>query len=120
MKVKNGELFGLVDDLSHLVTEKIKLKVKGDAYLFIEHLKPLMDSYNKVKDEFIKKNGSGSKEKGYSISPKDWKKMSDEIKKEWEELNEQEQEVESKLKLDILEDIESSHPYQWLFKVLRR
>lgn len=119
MKVKNGEIVGLIDDLSHLVTEKIKLKVKGDVYLLIERLKPLMDSYKKVRDEFIKKNGSGNEKKGYSITPKNWEQMEEETKKEWEELNEQENEVESRLKLDLLEDIESEHPYQFLFKILK-
>lgn len=118
--VKSGEILGLIDDLSHLVTEKLKLKVKGHAYLLIEHLKPLMSSYNKLKDEFIKKNGSGDKEKGYSIGVEDWKKMSEEAKKEWEEMNDEEHKVETKLKLSFLEDIESSHPYQFLYKVLNR
>ena len=120
MKVKNSELLGLAEDLGHLVTEKIKLKIKGDAYLLLEHLKPFIDSYNKVKNEFVKKHGSGSEKKGYSISPQKWEKLSEEVKKEWEDLNEQEQEVESRLKLELLEELESSHPYQFLFKVLGR
>ena len=120
MKVKNSELLGLAEDLGHLVTEKIKLKIKGDTYLLMEHLKPFIDSYNKVKNEFVKKHGSGNEKKGYSISPNEWDKLSKEVKKEWEDLNEQEQEVESRLKLELLEELESSHPYQFLFKVLGR
>jgi len=118
MKVKNVELLGLVDDLGHLVIEKIKLKVKGNVYLLLERIKPLMDSYDKVRKEFIKEYGIGNEKEGYSIPPESWDKMGEETKKEWKELNEQEQKIESRLKLDDLEDIESSHRYQFLFKVL--
>jgi len=120
MKVKNGELFGLVDDLGHLVTEDIYLKDKNKAYLLLEHVKPFIDSFNKTKDEFVKKYGTGSKSKGYSISPQKWEKLSEDAKKEWKDLNEQEHEIESKLEMEIVEGIKSKHEYQWLLLVLRR
>jgi len=120
MKVKNSELLGLIEDLSHLVTEEIQLKVKGDIYLLIEHLKPFIDTYNKLKNEFVKKYGSGNEEKGYSISPEDWEALDEDVKKQWEELNEQEHEVESKLKVELFDEIKSKHPYQFLYRVLNK
>lgn len=119
MKVKNGELVGLVEDLTHLVQEKIKLKVKGEIYLLIEHLKPLIDSFEKVRKDFVKEHGKGNEKTGYSIAPKDWEKLSKETKEEWEEVNSKENTVNTGLTLDMFEDIESEYPYVVLFKVLK-
>jgi len=120
MKVKNGELLGLIDDLNHFVSEDIKIKHKNKAYILMEHLSLFINSYNKSKKEFVKKHGTGNEKKGYSISPQKWEKLSEEVKKEWEDLNEQEHEVESELKMEIVEEIKSEHRYQWLLKVIRR
>lgn len=118
MKIKNVELFGLQQDLLHLVTEKIKLKVKGEVYLTIEHLKPLIDSYEKVRSDFVKEYGSGNEKDGYSISTEQWNNIDEKNKKEWDQFNNQEKEIKTNLKTDMFKDIESEYPYQFLFKIL--
>lgn len=118
MKVKNAELFGLIDDLNHLVAERIKLSVKGDVYLLINKLNPLFEVFNKVKNDFIKQHGTGDDKKGFAITPEKYQELKAELKKEFEDLHDKEHDVETRLKLDVLSDVESSHPYQFLIKFL--
>jgi len=114
LKFKNGEIGGLIEDLAHLVTEKLKLKIKGEAYLLVQKLSPFLDAYKVAKSDFEKKYGQTFN------TLEEYSKLSKEAQKEWEEYNEKEHEVISDLKAEMIEHIESSYPYSFLMRILKR
>jgi hypothetical protein len=109
--MKMFEVYALQNELTQLLTEKLKLFTKMDVSVLLRAITPLIEEHNKLKLEFFKTHGNENEDGTYSLK----KDMPKELRKELDDFMLKEVTFSSNLKFEHFKDIETEKGYHNFF-----